>query len=348
MNILVIKQSSLGDVLHSTAALSAIKAAYPACHLTVLTNKASRGVLENNPEVDALVLFDYALAKSHGFCGMRAVLQEFKRVKQQINRRHYQLAFDLQGLLRSAVFLYAAKADKKYIKARGASLGLGLGAGLRLGGHGFRNKQLHAIDEMAGVLNLAGIAMATKQMRLENSAPARQRVAQILATIRTATGFAAALPPLIIISPFTRWRSKNWQLASFIALAAQLSQHHRVLITATAGDKAALDHAIAQVANPDFVSLAGQLNLDELAALMRKAALVVSGDSFPMHLASAVNTPLVALFAPTDENKTAPLSGRVKLLRPPDCQQCAKPNCPRRCLDRLTVAQVRTAAEALL
>ncbi len=334
MNILVIKQSSLGDVLHSTAALRAIKVLYPKSHLTVLTNQASSGILENNPDVDELVLFDYALVKKDWPFGVVPMVKEFKRVKNQMNRRRYDLAFDLQGLLRSAIFLYAAGADKKYIKGRW------------LGLQGFRNKQLHAIEEMAQMLNLASIAMPTKLMRIESSDLEIAKVTQVLDSVGLSN--AENSQPLTVISPFTRWRSKNWPLASFIELANQLSQSNQVVITGTAEDQAEIGAELANRPASSCINLAGIFSIGELAALMQKAVLVVSGDSFPMHLASAVDTPVVALFGPTDETKTGPLGDCAKVIRPDECSKCDKPHCPRQCLDTIPVSRVIEAVNNLL
>jgi len=76
--------------------------------------------------------------------------------------------------------------------------------------------------------------------------------------------------------------------------------------------------------------------------------LVVSGDSFPMHLATAVGAPLVTLFGPTDETKTGPRSANSVVLRPDNCNRCDQPNCKRACLQRLTVAELLMAAQAQL
>ena len=330
MNILVIKQSSLGDVLHSTAALRVIKTKYPDSHITVLTNIASSGVLENNPDVDKLILLDYALIKKQWPLGVVAIYKEFRRVKNLMNSRQYDLAFDLQGLLRSVLFLYAAKAKQKFVK------------GNWLGLKGFRDKQLHAIEEMAQVLNVAGIDMPTKQMRLVSSALDVENASRIL-------GSEGSLP-LIVVSPFTRWQSKNWPLASFIGLADKLSQEgkYEVVVTGTEGDKTAIDVEMDNIVEPRFMNLAGVLTIGELGALMDKAALVVSGDSFPMHLASAVGTPLVTLFGPTDENKTGPLGEQAVVVRPNDCSKCDNSSCPRSCLNKVEVARVLGEVEGLL
>lgn len=339
MNILLIKQTSLGDVLHATPHLRAIKQKYPDAHLTVLTAKGSAEIYQHNPFIDRLVLFDYPRFKQIGLSSPRALIALFKHTQAQINQREYELAFDLQGLLRSVVFLYFTRAKNKY--AKGRWLGLG----------GFRNKQLHAIDEMTQVLAQADIPVSDTSMMfarpVDSATQLQTRLAQNGLNKLLAN---AAQNKFVVISPFTRWASKNWPVERFIEVAIQLREQATVIITGTAQDR----HAIEQMLNTNavnqdnIVNLAGELNLTELAELMAQASLVLSGDSFPMHLASAVGTPLVTLFGPTDERKTGPRSNNSKVLRPDDCQRCDKSNCEKACLERIPVASVIMAAKGFL
>ena len=139
MNILVIKTTSLGDVLHSTPHLRAIREQYPAAHITLLTATASAGIYRHNPVVDRMVLFDHARFKQLGLRSPVAALRLIRDTMAKVNDRDYALAFDLQGLLRTVIFLYGARAGRKFVKGRWPGLG------------GFRDKQLHAIDEMTQV-----------------------------------------------------------------------------------------------------------------------------------------------------------------------------------------------------
>lgn len=339
MNILLIKQTSLGDVLHATPHLRAIKQKYPDAHLTVLTAKGSAEIYAHNPFIDRLVLFDYPRFKQIGLASPRALIGLLRQTQAQINQREYELAFDLQGLLRSVVFLYFARAKKKF--AKGRWLGLG----------GFRNKQLHAIDEMTQVLAQADIPVEDTSMLFAHSADSAVKLQIKLAAIELDTLLDKKKHnKFVVISPFTRWAAKNWPLNLFIESAVQLSEQAVVLITGTAQDKQAIEKALDEKSanKPNIVNMAGKLNLAELAELMARASLVISGDSFPMHLATAVGTPLIALFGPTDERKTGPRANNSIVLRPDDCQRCDKSNCERACLERIPLATVMQAAKGFL
>ena len=153
----------------------------------------------------------------------------------------------------------------------------------------------------------------------------------------------------IIISPFTRWASKNWSLQYFIQTASLLCKKYTVLITGAAGDREKITAGLSELdGDENIINLAGALNLAELGELMSHAKLVISGDSFPMHLATAVGVPLLTLFGPTDERKTGPRSANSIVLRPEDCQRCDRPDCARACLGQISVSQVETAAMRLL
>lgn len=338
MNILVIKQTSLGDVLHSTPHLRAIKIKYPDAHLTVLTATASAQIIENSTYVDEVILFDYVHFKQLGF-SPRALLLFFRQIQQKVNQRHYDLAFDLQGLLRSVLFLYFTRANKKFVKGRW----LGLSK--------FKNKQLHAVDEMTQVLALADIPVTNTIMSFALQSNKTNALQNTLAS----SNLTQLIPnknqaPFIIISPFTRWPSKNWPLDRFITLANKLSQRYIVLITGASNDAATVSNILNKQANnnENIHDLTGALSLSELAQLMTHTALVISGDSFPMHLASSVGVPLITLFGPTDETKTGPRSEMAQVVRPDDCDRCDKPNCPRACLAQIEVERIfRLAQEAL-
>ena len=338
MNILVIKTTSLGDVLHATPHLRAIKKNYPDAHLTVLTAISSAEIYAHNPYVDRLVLFDHARFKKLGLRSPRELMILIKQTLAEINDREYALAFDLQGLLRSVVFLYFAHAKHKFVKGRWPGLG------------GFRDKQLHAIDEMTQVLAAADIAVGDTYMEFARAPEITDRLQKIM----RAQGHENLLQPpagrgFIVISPFTRWVSKNWPLDRFTQIASRLSGEYTVLITGTAGDRDAITASLKTVSGTEKIgNFAGQLSLAELAELMSHAALVISGDSFPMHLATAVGAPLVALFGPTDERKTGPRSDNSIVLRPAECGRCDKPDCVRACLGQITVAQLETASRELL
>jgi len=252
------------------------------------------------------------------------------------------LAFDLQGLARSVVFLYAARAGAKFVKGNWWGLTQ------------FRRPQLHAIAELDGVLRCAGLTVTDTSMEVFTDAAARRAVDELLARINPRGR------PVVVFSPFSRWRSKDWPVRRYVELATRVGGAGGagdgciVAFTGAEAARARIDDALAATvqspaaAAPAMVNLAGQLSLAQFAELVGRARLVVSGDSFPMHLAVAQKTPAVALFGPTDEAKTGPVGAGHSVIRAPQCAKCDRANCARGCMENITVDSVLAAVAATL
>ena len=134
--------------------------------------------------------------------------------------------------------------------------------------------------------------------------------------------------------------SKDWSLPAFLAAGSAVADRYRVLITGAPDKAREIDAALNAHGDDRLVNLAGQLSLTEFAALVKRARLMLTGDSFPMHVAGACGTPVIALFGPTDESRVGPRDSHSRVLRAPGCQQCDRANCARRCLDRISVDTV--------
>jgi lipopolysaccharide heptosyltransferase II len=132
-----------------------------------------------------------------------------------------------------------------------------------------------------------------------------------------------------VISPSARWETKRWPVEHFSSLTGRLSD--RFIITGTEKDRAIAQHI--KESSPDNVTdLCGRTDLKGLAALIAGAKAVVSNDSGPMHIAAALRVPLVALFGPTDPDKTGPYgwsyNKELTVIRAPaECGPCFRKNC---------------------
>jgi ADP-heptose:LPS heptosyltransferase len=115
-----------------------------------------------------------------------------------------------------------------------------------------------------------------------------------------------------------------------------------VVVTGTEDERSMMSTHLTGLATPQVVNLAGQLSLLQLAELMRRAAVVICGDSFPMHVAVACSVPVVALFAPTDERRVGPLSSESIVIRPEQgCDRCyRRRHCSNQCMARIDVSKV--------
>ena len=324
MKILIIKHSSLGDVLHSTGHIRTIRETFPDSTITLLTAPPCHELFTYDKNVDQVLVFEKDRAKAEWKRNPGWVLRHFFTLLKEVRRTQYDLAFDLQGRLKSVFFLYCAKASRKYVKGRWLFL------------KRFRKPEIHAIKEMDQVLRLAGIEVRNSDMEIFTSSWEEMTIEGLLKRINPSN------KKIFIISPFTRWETKNWGIEKYKAVIDSLNRDVLVILTGSADKKKEIDELAAQVNGRSVVNLAGELKLLELAELMKKAHLLLTGDSFPMHLASALHIPLIALFGPTDEERVGPVGKHCSVLRAGDiCRRCyQRDRCKQNCINYIQTETV--------
>ncbi len=328
MNILVIKQTSLGDVLHSTGHVRAIKRQYPDSRLVLLTADTSVDIYRANPWVDEIVQFQRYRVKADWWRRPLWTIGHIVDTARQVRRYRYDIAIDLQGRWKSVLFLYLVAARRKLVKGRWPFL------------DGFRDRSLHALEEMDRVLERAGIDASDTGMEFAVDDHARGAARGRLVD-------AGGGGDYVVISPFTRWPSKNWSLTRYRELLEALPAGVDRVLTGAASDREQVA-TLEGAGDGRVVNLCGRLDLQEFAALVGGARAMISGDSFAMHLAVACQTPVVALFGPTDETRVGPVGPLSRVLRGDDgCSRCYRRDCPRRCIDAITPAQVISALSAM-
>ena len=332
MNILLIKQTSLGDVVHATAPIRSVRMAHPDALITVLTSTTASDILRNNPDIDHLLTFDRYRVKSDWWRRPLWTLGHFARTFWAVRRPYFDLAIDLQGSWKTVIFLWAARSARRYAKGRWWFVEC------------FPQPMAHAIDEMNGVLELAGIKSCQSVPILSLDRHAAETVSSALKKLTNLER------PIALLCPFTRWPTKNWPISKFLALAEQLAEDFQVVFTGSSTDRPQIEEAIAEIPSVPAVNLAGRLSLLEFFALAARSKVVVTGDSLPMHVASAFDRPLVSLFGPTNEFLVGPRNDTAKMVRAAvDCQRCyRRRRCPRACIDKITVDEVCTAVRSVL
>ena len=157
--------------------------------------------------------------------------------------------------------------------------------------------------------------------------------------------------PLVLLHPGTRWETKQWEEEKWAALGDWLQKTNgtQVVFTGSANDAPLIERVISKMNFPG-ITTAGFWNLTELAFLQKQAEVVIIPDSGPMHLASAMGTPVVALFGPTEPMLTGPQGGAHRVVRKTvACQPCFKRKCAsKQCMKEITVKEVYEATEAFL
>lgn len=158
--------------------------------------------------------------------------------------------------------------------------------------------------------------------------------------------------PLIVLAPGARSHLKRWQAAGFARLADHLAEERGVQIVLV-GEKAEepIAREVASLMRHPVVNLCGRTNLSQLAALFKKAVLVITNDSACLHAADSVGTPMVAIFGPTDPKKYGPRNPRSKVVRLAlVCSPCERALCPyhHECMKWLEVDEVYEAVAGIL
>jgi heptosyltransferase-1 len=275
------------------------------------------------------------------YAALRGLIQFIR----QLRDTRYDLIIDFQGLLKSAIWVALASGVRK----------VGFGRGMEHAEHSYVvlnepvpavDMNQHAIDR--SLLLLKGIGIPAADVRYAIPVSVAQE-SEAVALLRAAG--VRDQDRLVAINPVARWPTKLWEPASFAALADRLEREGLcVVFTGGPQDKAALDEICRLMTAPSR-RLDGKTSLNTLAAIYRRAQVLVTTDSGPMHLAAAAGTSVVALFGPTAPWRTGPYGANHVVLRAGiTCSPCFKKQClttlyeERACMRRLSVEEVARAA----
>ncbi|ERL04116.1 glycosyltransferase family 9 protein [Mitsuokella sp. oral taxon 131] len=327
--ILIVKLSAIGDVIHALPVSYAIKEQFPKAHITWVVEPPAKPLLELNPCVDAILAFHKKEFRSLG-----GFLSHFAPFRRAIQARRYDAVLDLQGLLKSAAIAYLADAPVKRGMCNMRE-GSSLVSKPVLGAHAHG----HIVARYLDVARAIGCAVREVRFPLEIPAKVEQQARQIFYQAGGNMGNA-----YVCLAVGANWPNKRWNAESFAALVDWLYARRRrpVLVGGGAVDAQMAAEIEAQADIPP-VSLVGRTTLPQLACVLSHAAAVVGGDTGPMHLATALGTKTVMLMGPTDANRNGPYGqaeGAIEAARP--CRGCWKRACPKGldCLAAITPGQV--------
>ena len=342
MKILIVKTSSIGDVIHTLPALLSLRNCYPDAHIAWLVEEAAADLILNHPALNRVLVARRKawLADLQAGRVLRA-LREFVKFVRILRDTRYDLVIDFQGLLKSAIWVFLTKGSRK----------AGFGRGMEHAELSYvvLNERVPAVDMNQHALErelllLKGIGVPATGVRYDLFV-SPEHESEAIALLR-ASGVDEQ-DKLVAINPMARWPTKLWEPRSFAAVADQLEgQGIRVVFTGGAQDRSSIDE-ICRLMKSKSRRLDGRTSLKTLATIYRRAELLLTTDSGPMHLAAAVGTTVVALFGPTAPWRTGPYGpGHVVLRAGISCSPCLKKDCrtkdyeKRACMKRLSVDEV--------
>lgn len=294
--ILIIKPSALGDVVHGLPVLHGLRTVHPAAHIAWMVRPAWADVVRGHRELDEVIEFD----RRHFGRAWRSprALADLVRWLRSLRKHRFDLVVDLQGLFRSGFFSLASRAERR----------LGFASAREMGWLFYTQRirpdaaAVHAVDRNYLFARELGFDHVPPTFELPIDDAARDAAADKLrqAGHDPAAGFA-------VLVPGSAWQSKRWPEDRFARVADYLHATpglRPVLLGGPGEEPVAAAVAAASAHKP--IDLVGRTSLRESMALLERAAIVVTNDSGPMHLAAALGRPLVAIFGPTDAGRTGP------------------------------------------
>lgn len=342
--VLVIKLRHHGDVLLSSPVLSVLKTHAPYAEIDALVYHDTRDMLSGHPALSQLFTIDRNWKK----LGLRGQLAAEWQLLAGLRARDYDLVIQLTEHKRGAWLVRMLR--PRWAVAPGGHFGKFFARSFSHRYPVIGGNRRHTVEIHLDALRRLGIHPAAdeRRLRLVAGEAAQQSVRQKLA----AQGVSGAY---LLIHPTSRWLFKTWPAARMAALIEQLRVQGETVVLSAAPDPAELAmlaDITGRLSRP-VASLAGQLSLKELAALIDGARAFIGMDSVPMHIAAAMQTPCVALFGPSGDIEWGPwqVPHRVLTTNLP-CRPCGKDGCGggkrSECLELITEAQVLAAFNSLM
>lgn len=332
--------SALGDIVHALPVLAALRRAWPAAQVDWIVDAGYAPILSLAEGLHQRVIVrarESTVAEGAlSFGGAAGYLKAVRHLRAQ----KYEAALDLQGLIKSALWARLSGAAR-VIGFDRAHLREPLAASL-YSETVVPLEATHVIEKNLSILKALGLPPTAIELPLHPQAAAATTVA--LAAIGGAKKYA-------VINPGAAWPNKRWPAERFGALAAQLRARRGLqsLVTWGPSERDLAERVIA--ASEGAAIAAPATAIADLAVIMRDAALVVSGDTGPLHIAAAMGTPLVGLYGPTWPERNGPWHPDDQVIsRAGGCVCHHKRQCLRGapCINEIEVTEVLTAVERRL
>jgi heptosyltransferase-1 len=305
--IALVKLSSLGDVVHALPVAAALRAGRPAAYLAWLVERRESALLQGHPALDEVIEIDTrAWRRARGPATAVAAVRAVAALRRRLRAARFDVAIDLQGLLKSGVLTAAT----------GAATRIGFGRGFArepLSGLFTTTKvspppqAVHVVDQYLALLEPLGIRRPPVVFDLPVDDGAEARMDAALA--------AGGLKPrqrLVVVNPGAGRPDKRWPEARFRELTARIRGELGAPVLALWGPG---ERDAAEVIAAGGGVLAPPTDLHELIAVLRRASVVVAADTGPLHVAAALGVPCVGLYGPTSARRNGPYGAGHRTLQ---------------------------------
>jgi heptosyltransferase-2 len=337
--ILIIRLSSLGDIVLTTPVIKSLKEKFPQTKIFFLTKRQYQDLLKNDPHIFSLIKFD-PKEKHQGISGFFKLIQELKAFE-------FDLVVDLHANLRSFLIrhLLKAKVKVRYDKRWLARF-------LLVHFKFIKVKPLHTVDSYLGALKKIGVNSVEKDPQIFLDEEGENFLKDFLIEKNIEKDDI-----VVGIHPGARWETKRWDEEKFSRVCQILTRKPEVKIILVGDQKdQEVIYRISHQAKDEKIFKAVNLPLNKFMSLIKRCDCFITNDSGPMHIASALGVPVVAIFGPTHPQLGfSPLgSGNVVLTANVKCSPCSlhgEKKCRKKsrlCMDLIQPEMVADAVEKLL
>ena len=331
MNILIVKLSAIGDVIHTIPSLVALRKLYPDAHITWVIEEAAAELVNNHPYLNEVIISRRkSWAKDLQNGQIRRPLREIRSFLKKLRKHPYDLVIDFHGLLKSSLIVLLSRGKRK----------LGYDSLQELSGL-FLNEKIpedmnkHAVDRYLDFPRYLGANINDAEFTLPLTDES-EAAGQLLFD-----QYGLENKKFIAINPVAFWETKLWDDDKFAQLADLIAANLYINVVFTGSEKEPIEKIIA-LAKSRPVNLGGNTSLLDLAYLYKRAMMVITTDSGPMHLAAAAGTSVIALFGPTDPARTGPYGTGHTIIRAGlPCSPCFLKKCStKKCMQDISPEQV--------
>ncbi|MBX9948789.1 MAG: glycosyltransferase family 9 protein [Candidatus Obscuribacterales bacterium] len=342
MEILVVKLSAIGDVVHSLPAVNLLRNRVPGARITWVVEPLSKDLLLGNPVAEKVVVFEKKQIKSLSANAIKAFAGE-------LNQTKYEYAIDFQGLFKSAAICRASGARKVFGFAEARELAPLMYTD-RINTGDYNSYEKHIVLHNMRLANAVANAITGKKVDASDdqalASESRftlpsikdesiQKIEKLFSEQQASQNVAgAAHAPLVVLIPGTTWLTKLWPMPSWAALAEKLAARgFRVALIGGKGEtqenKALAEEIRKASAEAVIINLTGKTSLVDLMALFSRAQLVIGGDTGPLHLAAAVCAPaIIGVYGSTPIGRNGPFGPHCSALSTSlECQPCFSDTC---------------------
>jgi heptosyltransferase-1 len=331
-NILIIRLSSLGDIIHTLPAFTALREKKPTAKIVWIVEENGREILELVPGIDRIVVAktkEWRITSSQFW-------SEFKSLRKDIRKRD-QTAIDFQGLAKSGIVSYLSRA-KKRIGFHRKNLKEPIASMFYTNQLNEVSEKIHVIQKNLKLLSLLGIEEEQFKFPLVIPDTHLRSAEKILADIGHQDS-----QKLVVLNVGAAWETKRWAPDRWVELIHALNTDRKGLFFLLLWGNEEEKRIADSIQTKTSVSMVPFLGIKDVFALIKRADLVVSGDTFALQAACALSTPVVGIFGPTTPSRNGPFSTRDRVaFHEMECSHCYRRKCESiACLEKITSEEIR-------